>query len=84
MKQFIIGTLFGIALTIVTATGLMPKLMLSQKESPLGYEEPTTHIQSKAESSGWKVSAVMRLDKSLAKELEEKGYGWLTGEDEAA
>ena len=68
MKQFIIGTLFGIALTVVTTAGLMPKLMLSQKESPLGYEETITHIQSKAESSGWKVSAVMRLDKSLAKE----------------
>lgn len=68
MKQFITGTLFGAALIMVIGAGLMPKLMVKEQLSPLGYEETIAHITTKVNEGGWKVSATMRLDKSLAKE----------------
>ena len=68
MKKFIYGTVFGIALGLIGMTSIMPKLMLKEQVSPLGYEETITHIQKKVTNGGWKVSALMRLDKSLAKE----------------
>lgn len=71
MKQFIIGSLFGLAVAMVIGIGVMPKLMLKEQVSPLSYEETLTHIQKKVMDGGWKVSALMRLDKSLAKEGKE-------------
>jgi uncharacterized protein (DUF302 family) len=68
MKQFVTGALFGAATIIVIAAGLMPKLMISERASPMSYEETITQIQHNVTNGGWKVSAVMRLDKSLAKE----------------
>ncbi|VGO14492.1 hypothetical protein PDESU_03054 [Pontiella desulfatans] len=68
MKQFVYGAVFGIAVGLVAAALTMPKLMLKEAASPLGYEETIEHIQKKVTDGGWKVSALMRLDKSLAKE----------------
>ncbi len=68
MKKFLIGTLLGIAIAIIGGIFTMPKLMLREKVSPLGYEETIKYIENKVDEGGWKVSAVMRLDKSLAKE----------------
>jgi uncharacterized protein (DUF302 family) len=47
---------------------VMPKLMVKEIASPLGYEETIAHIEKKVTDGGWKVSALMRLDQSLAKE----------------
>jgi len=71
MKKFIYGTVFGIAVGLVAAALVAPKLMLKEEASPLGYEETIAHISKKAEEGGWKVSATMRLDQSLAKEGKE-------------
>ena len=68
MKKFIYGTIFGIAVGLIGMMLVMPKLMLREQLSPLGYEETITQIQKKVTDGGWKVSALMRLDKSLAKE----------------
>ncbi|MDF7824203.1 DUF302 domain-containing protein [Pontiellaceae bacterium B12227] len=68
MKQFAYGTVFGLAIGIVSIMLVMPKMMLSEQPSPLGYEETIAKIQNNVTNSGWKVSALMRLDKTLAKE----------------
>ena len=68
MKPFIYGAVFGLAIGIVGMMLIMPKLMLNEQLSPLGYEETISHIQKKVTDGGWKVSALMRLDQSLAKE----------------
>jgi uncharacterized protein (DUF302 family) len=68
MKQFIYGAVFGLALGLVAAAAIAPKLMVKERISPLGYEETIAHIEKKATEAGWKVSAQMRLDQSLAKE----------------
>ncbi len=68
MKAFIIGTLFGAALAMVGGAFIMPKLMVKETVSPLGYEETIAHIQHNVTNASWKVSALMRLDKTLAKE----------------
>lgn len=71
MKAFITGTLFGIAVGLVGAAVVMPKLMLQEQASPLSYQETVDHIRAKVEAAGWKVSAAMQLDQSLAKEGKE-------------
>lgn len=71
MKQTITGILIGFALGLVLVAVVMPGLMVSEKVSPLDYEETIAHITQKVEAAGWKVSAAMRLDKSLAKEGKE-------------
>lgn len=71
MKQFIIGALFGAALALVAAGLTAPKLMVKEAVSPMGYEETIAHIQNSVTNAGWKVSALMRLDKTLAKEGKE-------------
>lgn len=68
MKKTILGIVFGFALGIIFAVIFMPKLMIKEKLSPLGYEETIAHIQNHVTNAGWKVSALMRLDQTLAKE----------------
>ncbi len=68
MKQFAYGAVFGIAVGMVVASLALPKLMLKEEASPVGYEETIAHIQKNVTNAGWKVSALMRLDKTLAKE----------------
>lgn len=68
MKQFVYGAVFGIAVGLTGMALVMPKLMLKEQVSPFGYEETITKIQNNVTDGGWKVSALMRLDKSLAKE----------------
>ena len=68
MRQFFIGALFGGAIALVAVGIVMPKLMVKEAVSPLGYEETVAYIQNNVTNAGWKVSALMRLDKTLAKE----------------
>lgn len=67
MKQTITGILIGLALGLVIVALTMPKMMVKEQASPLGYDETIAHITQKAEAAGWKVTADMRLDKTLAK-----------------
>ncbi|MEI6891870.1 MAG: DUF302 domain-containing protein [Pontiella sp.] len=71
MKTFILGAVFGLAVGLVSMMLIMPKLLLSERESPLGYEETLHHIQEKVNEGGWNVSALIKLDTILAKEGKE-------------
>ena len=68
MKNTLIGILVGVILAAVGVALVMPKLMVKEIQSPLGYEETITHIYNNVTNADWKVSALMRLDKTLAKE----------------
>ena len=68
MKQTITGILIGFALGLITVMLVIPGLMIDETVSPLNYDETIAHITEKVEAAGWKVSADMRLDKTLAKE----------------
>lgn len=68
MKRIVIGIGAGVVIALLAGMSIMPKLMLAETQSPLGYEETITHIHHQVTNAGWKVSALMRLDKSLAKE----------------
>lgn len=68
MKKVLFGMVIGFILTLVGVVLLIPAAMVSEKESPLGYEETIAFIQGNVNNAGWKVSALMRLDKTLAKE----------------
>lgn len=68
MKKILIGILIGTGVSLIAITKIIPQLMVAEIQSPMGYEETIAHIQGNATNAGWKVSAVMRLDKSLAKE----------------
>ena len=68
MKKTSMGIVFGFALGLIFAVVFLPKLMVKEHLSPLGYEETVARIQHNVTNAGWKVSAVMRLDKSLAKD----------------
>lgn len=68
MKKIFIGMLIGTVFSLIAITKIMPQLMVAEIQSPMGYEETIAHIQGNATNAGWKVSALMRLDKSLAKE----------------
>ena len=68
MKQFAYGAVFGIAVGMVVVSLVMPKLIVKEAVSPVGYEQTIAHIQKNVTNAGWKVSALMRLDQTLAKE----------------
>ena len=68
MKKLMVGIVVGVILALLAGRIIMPKLMLSEIQSPLGYEETIAHIQNNVTNAGWKVSALMRLDKTLATE----------------
>ena len=68
MKKVLFGILIGFIITLSTVVLVAPGQMVSEKQSPLGYEETIAYIQSNVTNSGWKISAVMRLDKTLSKE----------------
>lgn len=68
MKKLIIGIVVGVILALLAVKIIMPKLMISEIQSPLGYAETIAHIHNNVTNAGWKVSALMRLDKTLAKE----------------
>jgi uncharacterized protein (DUF302 family) len=68
MKAWLTGILMGAVITVIGVVKIMPQKMIREVQSPLGYEETIAHIQNNVTNAGWKVSALMRLDKSLAKE----------------
>ena len=68
MKKLLDGILLGILVTVAVILKIMPGMMLSEMQSPMGYDETIAFIQNNVTNAGWKVSALMRLDKTLAKE----------------
>ncbi|HSR88258.1 MAG TPA: DUF302 domain-containing protein [Pontiella sp.] len=68
MKKLLIGMVIGGVLASAMIFTIIPQRMVSEIPSPLGYEATLANIQHTVTNAGWKVSAVMRLDKSLAKE----------------
>ena len=68
MKKAFFGMLIGFIITLALTVLIAPGQVVSEKKSPLGYEETIAFIQANVTNSGWKVSALMQLDKTLAKE----------------
>jgi uncharacterized protein (DUF302 family) len=68
MKKLLIGIFTGGVLASAAILTVIPQRMVSEIPSPLDYEETIVQIQRNVTNAGWKVSAVMRLDKSLAKD----------------
>ena len=67
MKKIIPSVVAGIAITAVAGWTIMPKQMIKERKSPLGYEETIAKIQQNVVDSGWVISSTSRLDKSLQK-----------------
>lgn len=61
-----LGILGGALLTGITIGSVMPKMMLHEKESPLGYPETVAHLENVITNSGWVVSRKIDLQKSIA------------------
>ena len=68
MKSLIVGIVIGAVITSVAGWLIMPTQMIKEQQSPMGFEETVAHLEKNVANGGWKVSAIMRLDKSLAKE----------------
>lgn len=68
MKNLVIGIIIGAIGMGVAGWLIMPSLMIKEVESPLGYAETLAQLENNVTNGGWKVSANMRLDKSLAKD----------------
>lgn len=52
---FIVALLIGVGGTLVVLRMNLPTLLVTEVESPLGFEETLAHIEKKAKSVGWKV-----------------------------
>jgi uncharacterized protein (DUF302 family) len=63
-----IGVAAGILLTVVTVASVMPKMMIHEKESPLGYKETLQHLERTITESGWIISRTLDLQNSMTKQ----------------
>jgi uncharacterized protein (DUF302 family) len=62
-----IGVAAGMLLTGITMATVMPKMMLHENESPLGYTETIEHLENTITNSGWIISRKINLQKSISK-----------------
>ena len=71
MKKTIIalslGIVGGVLVTGITAASVMPKMMLHEKESPLGYAKTIQQLEEAITNGGWIISRKMDMQKSIAK-----------------
>lgn len=67
MKKILLGVTAGIAITLSAGMAIMPKMMIHENESPLGYEETIQHLENVITNSGWIISRKMDMQKSIAK-----------------
>jgi len=71
MKKIIIalslGIVGGILLTGIAVASVMPKMMLHENESPLGYQETVAHLENVITNSGWIISQKINMQQSIAK-----------------
>ncbi len=63
----VIGALVGAAFCSIILFSVMPSMMIVTHESPLGFDETVTALEGSIAENGWVVSAVMDLNKSMAK-----------------
>lgn len=63
----VIGIIAGAMLAGITMAYVMPKMMLHEKESPLGYTETIQHLENVITNGGWIISRTINLQKSIAK-----------------
>jgi uncharacterized protein (DUF302 family) len=68
VTTLIIGIISGILLAGITMVYVMPKIMIHEKESPLGYTETIQHLESTITSNGWIISRTLDLQKSMDKQ----------------
>jgi uncharacterized protein (DUF302 family) len=69
IKKFARYALFltaGIVATAITAGLALPKLILTEQESPYSLEETVTRIVERTRQSGWVVPKVYDFEKSIA------------------
>jgi uncharacterized protein (DUF302 family) len=62
----IAGIIIGGLLAGVAMVSVMPKMMLHEKESPLGYQETIAHLENVITNSGWIISRKIDMQKSIA------------------
>ncbi|MEN8254908.1 MAG: DUF302 domain-containing protein [Verrucomicrobiota bacterium] len=67
MKKIVPSVVAGVAVAAVAGWTIMPKQMIKERKSPLGYEETIARIEQNVEQGGWIVSSTMHLDKGLEK-----------------
>ena len=65
--NIIVGMILGIVILCVAGWVIMPKMMLSEYESPFGVEETMEKIKANALAEKWVVSSVTRLHQSIKK-----------------
>jgi uncharacterized protein (DUF302 family) len=67
MKKIVVSLLVGAALALFAVWSFMPKIMLRERVSPVGYQETINRIKQKVEAHGWVVASTSSMDKKLAK-----------------
>jgi uncharacterized protein (DUF302 family) len=70
MKSFVImmvGALVGAVLSVGLVGMAAPKLMLEERQSPLGLDETVKKISDAAVAKGWVISSVSELETSIKK-----------------
>ncbi len=63
----VIGALVGAAFCSIILFSVMPSMMIVTHESPHGFDETVAALEDSIVENGWVVSAVMDLNKSMAK-----------------
>ena len=61
------GVIVGILLAVITMASVMPKMMLHEKESPLGYADTIRQLEQAVTNGGWVISRKVDMQKSIAK-----------------
>jgi len=61
------GLVGGVVLTGIVMMNVMPKMMLHENESPLGYQETIAHLEDVITNGGWIISRKINLTQSIAK-----------------
>ncbi|QBG48858.1 DUF302 domain-containing protein [Verrucomicrobia bacterium S94] len=62
-----VGIAGGILLTGITMAAVMPKMMLHEKVSPLGYTETIQQLEQAVTNGGWILSRKVDMQKSIAR-----------------
>ncbi len=71
MKKIVPSVVAGVVLAGVVGWNVMPKQMIHERKSPLGYEQTIARIEQNVKEGGWVISSTMHLDKSLKKQGKE-------------
>ncbi|MBN2162741.1 MAG: DUF302 domain-containing protein [Pontiellaceae bacterium] len=71
MKKIVPSVVAGVVLAGVVGWNVMPKQMIQERRSPLGYAETIAKIEQNVKDGGWIISSTMHLDESLKKQGKE-------------